>query len=57
MKRIVIVVLDSVGVGSLPDAHIYGDEGSNIPGKCVPGGWRSESAEHGETGARQHCSC
>ena len=32
MKRIVIVVLDSVGVGSLPDAHIYGDEGSNTLG-------------------------
>lgn len=32
MKRILIVVLDSVGVGSLPDAHIYGDEGSNTLG-------------------------
>lgn len=29
MKRIVIIVLDSVGVGALPDAHLYGDEGSN----------------------------
>jgi len=29
MKRVVIVVLDSVGVGALPDAHLYGDEGSN----------------------------
>lgn len=29
MKRIVLVVLDSVGVGALPDAHLYGDQGSN----------------------------
>ena len=29
MKRIVIIVLDSVGVGALPDANLYGDEGSN----------------------------
>ena len=32
MKRIAIVVLDSVGVGALPDAHLYGDEGSNTLG-------------------------
>ena len=29
MKRAVIVVLDSVGIGELPDAHLFGDEGSN----------------------------
>lgn len=29
MKRFVLIVLDSVGVGALPDAHEYGDEGSN----------------------------
>ncbi len=29
MKRVAILVLDSVGVGALPDAHLYGDEGSN----------------------------
>ncbi len=29
MKRIFLVVLDSVGVGELPDANLYGDEGSN----------------------------
>ncbi|MCK9526351.1 MAG: phosphopentomutase [Limnochordia bacterium] len=32
MKRIAILVLDSVGVGALPDAHLYGDEGSNTLG-------------------------
>ena len=29
MKRVFIVVLDSVGVGELPDAPLYGDEGSH----------------------------
>ena len=28
-RRIVLVVLDSVGIGELPDANEYGDEGSN----------------------------
>lgn len=32
MKRILTIVLDSVGVGELPDAHLYGDEGSNTLG-------------------------
>ncbi len=29
MKRVFLVVLDSVGIGELPDAHLYGDEGSH----------------------------
>ncbi|MBS7220567.1 MAG: phosphopentomutase [Clostridiales bacterium] len=29
MKRVAIIVLDSVGIGELPDAAKYGDEGSN----------------------------
>lgn len=29
MKRVFLVVLDSVGIGELPDAKLYGDEGSN----------------------------
>ena len=28
-NRVIIIVLDSVGVGELPDAYKYGDEGSN----------------------------
>lgn len=35
IKRVVIVVLDSVGVGALPDAHKYGDEGSNTLGNIA----------------------
>lgn len=29
IKRVIIIVLDSVGVGELPDASLYQDEGSN----------------------------
>lgn len=29
MKRIFLIVLDSVGIGEMPDAGTYGDEGSN----------------------------
>lgn len=28
-KRVFLIVLDSVGIGALPDAHLYGDEGTN----------------------------
>lgn len=29
MKRVVVIVLDSLGIGALPDAHKYGDEDAN----------------------------
>jgi phosphopentomutase len=29
VKRVVLIILDSVGVGELPDASAFGDEGSN----------------------------
>lgn len=29
MKRVAIIVLDSLGIGELPDAHNYGDSGAN----------------------------
>ncbi len=29
VRRAIIIVLDSLGVGELPDAHLYGDAGSN----------------------------
>lgn len=29
MKRAILLILDSVGIGAMPDAHEYGDEGSN----------------------------
>ncbi len=35
MKRVIIIVLDSVGVGELPDASAYGDTGSNTLGNIA----------------------
>jgi phosphopentomutase len=32
VSRAIVIVLDSVGIGELPDAHLYGDEGSNTLG-------------------------
>ncbi len=29
MKRAFLIVLDSLGIGELPDAHLFGDNGSN----------------------------
>jgi len=33
--RVVVIVLDSVGIGELPDAGRYGDEGSNTLGNIA----------------------
>jgi len=33
--RIIVVILDGVGVGELPDARLYGDEGSNTLGNTA----------------------
>lgn len=35
MKKSVLIVLDSVGAGELPDAHLYGDQGANTLGNTV----------------------
>ena len=32
MKRVFLIVLDSVGIGQMPDAAEFGDEGSNTLG-------------------------
>ncbi len=32
IKRVFLIVLDSVGIGEEPDAHLFGDEGSNTLG-------------------------
>lgn len=34
-SRVIIIVLDSVGIGELPDAPLYGDEGSNTLGNIA----------------------
>lgn len=33
-KRVFLIVLDSVGIGEMPDAALYGDEGSNTVKVC-----------------------
>jgi phosphopentomutase len=33
--RVIVIVLDSVGIGELPDASAYGDEGSNTLGNIA----------------------
>ena len=35
MKRVFLIVLDSVGAGALPDAALYGDEGANTLGHTI----------------------
>jgi phosphopentomutase len=35
IKRVVLIILDSVGVGALPDAAQYGDEGSDTLGNLA----------------------
>jgi phosphopentomutase len=31
-RRVIVIVMDSVGIGELPDAAAYGDQGSNTLG-------------------------
>lgn len=33
--RVIVIVLDSAGIGALPDAAVYGDEGSNTLGNIA----------------------
>ncbi len=35
IKRVILIVLDSVGIGALPDAVEYGDEGANTLGNIA----------------------
>ena len=37
INRVIVIVLDSVGVGSLPDAAAYGDAGANTLGHIATG--------------------
>src|SRR2546428_11244011 len=34
-SRVIVIVMDSVGIGELPDASTYGDEGSNTLGNIA----------------------
>ncbi len=35
INRVILIVLDSVGIGELPDANLYNDEGSNTLGNIA----------------------
>lgn len=35
MNRVILIVLDSVGIGEMPDAKLYGDQGSNTIGNIA----------------------
>lgn len=35
IQRVIIIVLDGVGIGAMPDAHLYGDEYSNTLGNIA----------------------
>lgn len=35
VDRVILIVMDSVGVGELPDANLYGDSGSNTVGNIA----------------------
>lgn len=47
INRLILIVMDSVGIGELPDAHKYGDEGSNTLGNISKaiGGLRLQNLE------------
>jgi phosphopentomutase len=38
-QRAILIVLDSVGIGELPDAGVYGDEGSHTLGSLPFAAW------------------
>lgn len=35
VERVILIILDSVGIGALPDAHMYGDEDSDTLGNIA----------------------
>ena len=38
MKRVIIIICDSLGVGALPDAHKYNSVGANTLGHIAASG-------------------
>ena len=38
MKRVFLTVLDSFGIGQMPDSRLYGDEGANTLKSCCETG-------------------
>ena len=38
VKKVILIIIDSFGVGALPDAAAYGDAGSNTMRSCFQTG-------------------
>ena len=38
-KKVILIVTDSLGVGAMPDAAEYGDQGSNTLAACFRSGF------------------
>ena len=52
-KKVVLIVLDSVGIGELPDAALYDDVGADTLGHVI-NRVQPTSAEHDGHGPWQH---
>lgn len=50
MKRVFLIVLDSVGIGEMPDAGQYGDKGSNTLASSRYRMWNSWDTSAKNTG-------
>ena len=48
-KRVHLIVLDSVGIGESPDAHLFGDEGADTLGHIGEAMKGLTYAEYGKT--------
>ncbi|MDQ7051076.1 MAG: phosphopentomutase [Enterobacterales bacterium] len=46
MPRVIVLVMDSLGIGATPDANLFGDEGANTFGHIA--NWCAEGNQHPE---------
>ena len=57
-KRIFLIVLDSFGIGELPDAAAYGDAGSNTLASISHSpAFRADTFQHRGCGLPGGCEC
>jgi phosphopentomutase len=54
MKRSIILVLDSLGLGSSADAHLYGDEGADTFGHIVEACAKGNADSNLRSGPQQY---
>ena len=51
MKRAIILVMDSLGIGASADAHLYGDEGTNTLGHIAQACYEGKADNENRSGA------